>query len=754
MMATYSERVLQTEMAHLIGYWRLNESSGAVVADSSPQGNDAVANGITWGAAGIGDGATAASWDGVSDHVALQSAGLDAAFDGRTGTLLVWAKSAGWAGTYQYALRLRGSSSDEIRLWRRAENTVRMQYTAGGSEVYVDAPVDLSEWVCFAMTWNDAAGEVRCYVNGEPVGAPLTGFGEWTSTSLGASHTCLGASLVTGANAWWGALGHLALWDAVLTPTQIADLAIVSSGSGSSASTVWTVGVDWDRDGAFATPIDDVTERVMSARWFLGARKPYQDTADDSMLTLVLDNSDQQFSPENSSSPLAGKLTPFKPVRIQSDDGTTVCTHWIGWIESIQPAMSLYGERTVAITAAGPMQFYKAAETHLALQEHLRTDAIVAALIKEVVFPPALVGAWVLGRVGNSEVGVTTRLVSVTQYSELDEGITTLAMAADNWVQRGGSNDQEKDTFDVYRAIKDVVAAERGRFLFSRDGKALFWNRHRLIDDDTVLATFDNTMQNLTYQYAGLDDFKNEVVVVCHPRAVGVSDQEVLWKLEDEVRIAAGKSRTVTAKYQDGSDNRIGGKNVTVTDISFREGDGSIELAARANSAMLEIVNPGAADAILTSCAVRGQKITDFGQMEATARDAASIIDYGRRTMRLNLPSVDNFDDAESIALFELHRRSQPRGAVQTLSLRSHGTEGGGHHTHQLARTLGDKITIREDQTGHAASYYIIGEAHTLSAGATLFETTWHLEPAPLQYPWKLGVEGRSELSQTTVLTY
>ena len=102
-----------------------------------------------------------------------------------------------------------------------------------------------------------------------------------------------------------------------------------------------------------------------------------------------------------------------------------------------------------------------------------------------------------------------------------------------------------------------------------------------------------STITDMAYQYAGLDDFKNEIVVVCHPRAVSASDQDTLWELEDEVRVGAGKTRTVNAKYQDGSDNRIGGKNVTVTDVVFSEGDGTIKLDARANSAALEITNEG-----------------------------------------------------------------------------------------------------------------------------------------------------------------
>jgi len=44
----------------------------------------------------------------------------------------------------------------------------------------------------------------------------------------------------------------------------------------------------------------------------------------------------------------------------------------------------------------------------------------------------------------------------------LEQGKSTLAYAADNWVQRR-SNAGQADTFNVFRALKDTVAAERGR---------------------------------------------------------------------------------------------------------------------------------------------------------------------------------------------------------------------------------------------------------------------------------------------------
>lgn len=506
--------------------------------------------------------------------------------------------------------------------------------------------------------------------------------------------------------------------------------------------------------GSTSDLYENTTDRVTLANWFLGMRGPYRDWADDSMLSLTLDNNDKRFSPEYASSPLFGKLVPYRPIRVRSNDGTNERSHWVGWVERIQPSVNANGKRICEITAAGPMLFFQAAETKLALQENLRTDEIIAKLIQEVVIPPSLSGAWLLGRSGNSEVGRSTWLANTASFSVLDQGKTTLAIAADNWVNQGGLADKEQDTFDVYRAIKDVTAAERGRFFFDREGRAVFWNRHRLLDDNPTAATFDNAMTDLVYTYGALDELKNEIVVICHPRAAGPVD-EVLWGLNRRVGVAPGKTKTLNVKYRDINGNsRVGARDVTVSDIILEKGSLSITLDAGATSAELKLTNTGTGRAILKACSVRGQKVTDYGQMEATASDTLSIADYGRRTLRLNLPSIDDLEYAESIALFEQYRRSQPRGSAMAITLTSHGKDGGGQHAHQLARTLGDRITVKEAQTGHDASYYIVGEAHKLSGGAALFETTWYLEPAPkAPYPWKLGVASRSNVGSSTYLT-
>lgn len=520
-------------------------------------------------------------------------------------------------------------------------------------------------------------------------------------------------------------------------------------------TTTWTIAIDWDRNGNYTDTYDDVTSRVISAKWFLGSRVEYEEIADEAILDLELDNQDRRYSPEYAMGPLAGKVVPQRPVRIQSDDGEDVRTHWSGWVSTIEPAVSQYGKRTVRITATGAMQFLKAAESNLELQENKRTDEVMADLIKEVVIPPALNRAWVLGRVGNGELGQTTYLADTSAYSDLDTGILTLGMAADNWVIQGGASDEEKDSFDVYRAIRDIAAAEHGKLLFDRESKAMFWNRHHLLQRGSPVATFDDTMTEMVYTYANIDQTKNEVIVVCHPRKISAAATDVLWELSDAViRVAPGKTQELYVKYEDEGKNRVGGRDVFVTDIEYDTGAATVTLDAKANGAQLKIVNNGTVPAIITKCVIKGRKILDSGEMEAKAIDQGSIIDYGRRTLRINLPSIDSLEHAQYIADFERNRRSQPRGDVTALTVVSHGKNGGGQHDQQLERTLGHQIRVKETQVAHDKNYYIIGEAHELTQGATFWKTTWYLEVAPEQYPWKLTDPATAKLGTDTRLAY
>ena len=74
----------------------------------------------------------------------------------------------------------------------------------------------------------------------------------------------------------------------------------------------------------------------------------------------------------------------------ESDDGTTTRRRSSGWVQSIHPASGQHGNRQADIIVYGAMQFMKATETKIEMQENQRGDRIIDTLINEVIFPPAL----------------------------------------------------------------------------------------------------------------------------------------------------------------------------------------------------------------------------------------------------------------------------------------------------------------------------------------------------------------------------
>lgn len=60
-----AQRILAIKQSNLIGYWKLDETTGTTVRDSSPTGaNGTYAGTFTLNQAGIGDGSKAVSFGG------------------------------------------------------------------------------------------------------------------------------------------------------------------------------------------------------------------------------------------------------------------------------------------------------------------------------------------------------------------------------------------------------------------------------------------------------------------------------------------------------------------------------------------------------------------------------------------------------------------------------------------------------------------------------------------------------------------
>lgn len=113
-------------------------------------------------------------------------------------------------------------------------------------------------------------------------------------------------------------------------------------------SVQFIVSIDWDGDGFGAgdvlTDVRSITELTRG----LGD-DPLARVADVGTCTLVVDNSDRQYSPLNAAGPHYGKLVPGKPVQVNATDGVSTWTLFTGVTKAFRPDALQYGTRLCTI---------------------------------------------------------------------------------------------------------------------------------------------------------------------------------------------------------------------------------------------------------------------------------------------------------------------------------------------------------------------------------------------------------------------
>lgn len=503
-------------------------------------------------------------------------------------------------------------------------------------------------------------------------------------------------------------------------------------------ATTWEISVDWNNDGDFSDSGENITAYVISAEWRNGFDQPYMSVGDENTAELVLKNDDKRFSPEYSSGPYYGSLLPHRKVRVRVTTAATT-TMFVGWIESIHPTALPNGEQVAVLRAHGAKRYCDEATVYLPLMENARSDEVIVKILEQVALPPAQGQVWLLGATGFSELG------STTIPAELDASLIETGQATFPYVG---------DTFDqgmtATEAIYAVVSAERGRFFYNRDGRAVFWDRHYLQLNVTGWGTFTDVFINVDYGYG--EDMANVVEVTVRPRALSANDDDILWTLDEPVSLSPGEERTIRAQFKSDEDAQISGRNVKVpqpgSDFIADAFINIVGFTASANSAEITVRNDAGSDGDVDEMRVRGQKLTSFRPQTLTAMDPTSVALYGRRTLTIDAGMMSDSNYAQDLADYMLSRRKDPRGVIRKATL---ANKNDTLTTQMRQRTIGQRIQVVETQTAHAAEYTIVGERHELSEGLKLWLCEWTLEPAAPSNTWLLGATGRSELGTTTI---
>jgi len=494
--------------------------------------------------------------------------------------------------------------------------------------------------------------------------------------------------------------------------------------------------VDWERTGTFDGVYDDITPYVMDARWQIGSRTPYFDVADAGRATIQVNNETGFFTPENADSPVVSYLVPLRPLRIDLVYESQSETMFYGYLKTARRPFSLTTENTFELVAEDLFAFLKEADFSIGLLESVRTDEVVQTIIEQVQLPPAIGSAWVIGIPGSSEIGETTVIGDASVGFDLDTGTVSVPYAGDNWTQET----------KALAAIADAVRAERGRFFFSRDGKAVFRNRSSL-QTGTVTSKNYSKVSRASYDY--WDQMKNEVIVVARPRKSEAD--ATLYSIDNDIEIADGETLTVRALFTEpDSGVDISGKDL----VKPNTGDGSlvvsggsvtINMEAKAQSAELAITASG--DVTVTTLDIKGTKLTSHRPQEATAVDGESIGRYGRQTLRVDAKMLADIEQAQNIADYELSRRKTPRGQYRMIG--HSGTQAAESIGVGMLETVGVTAMPHTDDVGR-----VVGEVHNWKRNGWQYEYQMYLEDTDLTSYWTVGVKGSSEIGETTRVAF
>lgn len=213
-----------------VAYWPLDDAGGTTAAASV--GTDGTYSAADIAAAGGSspDGENSPAFVKLdNDLVDIYSAGLVSAFDGAKGTVAFWFKVAAgfWSdGAQAYFLVLGADINNNIYIYNNANNSLRTRYRAGGVSDAITATLSPTDATHIAVTWDKTADEHKLYIDGTQSGVTGTGLGVWAG-GLAATDCVVGCLTNTGSNGVDGEITHVAVWDSVLSGTDISDLATV-----------------------------------------------------------------------------------------------------------------------------------------------------------------------------------------------------------------------------------------------------------------------------------------------------------------------------------------------------------------------------------------------------------------------------------------------------------------------------------------------------------------------------------------------
>lgn len=469
----------------------------------------------------------------------------------------------------------------------------------------------------------------------------------------------------------------------ILSPaTAVSDLAL-------------SIAIDWDDDGDFTGPGEDVTERVLAAGGFTASLGRDQARAlappASGRGAFSLDNTSTDYSPENTDSPLAGDVLPARGVLATAALNGVAHTLIRGHLDEYELKVQR-NSVTVDCTALDPLAKLKGTSISTQLHKGIRTGQAIGYVLDAVGWP--------------------------AEARTLDVGATGIRW----WWEENA---------DAYDALIRIVQSEGpgATVHATEDGKVVFRDRHhRLLNATSTMSqvtltdgtdSYEPAFSTIEYDH-GWREVINRVVIKTDERDPSPLP-ETVWESPDVRSIAASSTLSLRIELND---------PVIAPTVAYKLLAGTVtaSILQTSGQALTLEFTTGGSPAALSTIVVSGQPVAVRRTYQTEVEDTVSSAKYGQRSLPHEVPWA-GVHDAYAIANLIIGSRSE---RLPVVSIRIVGAHNPTRLHQQLSRDLSDRIHITEAKTRLDHDFYIEQIGHRISGGGFL-ETTFGCEKAVTQ---------------------
>lgn len=447
--------------------------------------------------------------------------------------------------------------------------------------------------------------------------------------------------------------------------------------------------IDWSKQGVWTNALEDVSSYALrgdiSIAWGRNVQGDGVTLASTSgQMDFGLVDDLQQFSPENVSSPIFGKILPNRPVRYQVTNPATGTTHVL--ITGVLDDYDVDGDPETQFTGTVLDGWGRPGDEKLstALYSGLRTG---------------------------DAVGIVLDAIGWTGPREIDAGATYMPWW---WVEGDDAN----------TAINKLVNSEGAPAIaYVRGGTFVFRDRHhRLLDPRS--ATSQGTYTHLVPAVAG-SDFKIEAGSFHYNHgakniinsATFSVDQRApqqlaeVWASEDPLTVDAGQSIQIAVQS---SDPFFGAATPTIGgDILTQSGTVSSATLSRTSGQAAILTITCSSATVITRVAVRAIPVSVVRTVQISARDASSVGNFGLQEWPSDgEPTWANVYDAQAIAnrIVAVYANYRPTIELTVVALSAT------YLTEMLEARISDRITVTNQKRGISADFMIERLEHRITS--------------------------------------